>query len=130
METSAPAILEIALLLLAAAGAGWGARRLGLPAVIGYLAVGLVVSPFTPGFIANRGELQLLADIGVILLLFEVGIEIDLRRLRREQRALIWIALPRPSSPRSLVSRSASLPDSACWPPRSWGSASRSRRAS
>jgi CPA2 family monovalent cation:H+ antiporter-2 len=92
VETTAPAILEIALLLLAAAGAGWLARRLGLPAVIGYLAVGLVVSPFTPGFIANRGELQLLADIGVILLLFEVGIEIDLRRLRREQRALIWIA--------------------------------------
>jgi CPA2 family monovalent cation:H+ antiporter-2 len=92
VETTAPAILEIALLLLAAAGAGWGARRLGLPAVIGYLAVGLVVSPFTPGFIANRGELQLLADIGVILLLFEVGIEIDLRRLRREQRALMWIA--------------------------------------
>jgi CPA2 family monovalent cation:H+ antiporter-2 len=62
VETTAPAILEIALLLLAAAGAGWLSRRLGLPAVIGYLAVGLVVSPFTPGFIANRGELQLLAN--------------------------------------------------------------------
>ena len=92
METSAPAILELALLLLAAAAAGWVARRAGLPAVVGYLAVGAAVSPFTPGFVAHREQLELLADIGVILLLFEVGIEIDILRLRREQRALVWIA--------------------------------------
>jgi len=92
VETSAPAILELALLLLAAAAAGWVARRAGLPAVIGYLAVGAIVSPFTPGFVAQHGQLELLADIGVILLLFEVGIEIDIWRLRREQRALVWIA--------------------------------------
>jgi len=92
VETSAPAILELALLLLAAAAAGWVARRAGLPAVIGYLAVGAVVSPFTPGFVAHREQLELLADIGVILLLFEVGIEIDILRLRREQRSLVWIA--------------------------------------
>jgi CPA2 family monovalent cation:H+ antiporter-2 len=92
VETSAPAILELALLLLAAAGAGWLARRAGMPAVIGYLAVGALVSPFTPGFVAHREQLELLADIGVILLLFEVGIEIDILRLRREQRALVWIA--------------------------------------
>jgi CPA2 family monovalent cation:H+ antiporter-2 len=92
VETSAPAILELALLLLAAAGAGWLARRAGLPAVIGYLAVGALVSPFTPGLVAHREQLELLADIGVILLLFEVGIEIDVLRLRREQRALMWIA--------------------------------------
>lgn len=92
METTAPAILELALLLLAAAAAGWAARRFGLPAVIGYLAVGAVVSPFTPGFVAHREQLELLANIGVILLLFEVGIEIDLARMRREQRALLWVA--------------------------------------
>jgi len=92
VETSAPAILELALLLLAAAAAGWFARRAGLPAVIGYLVVGALVSPFTPGFVAHREQLELLADIGVILLLFEVGIEIDILRLRREQRALMWLA--------------------------------------
>jgi len=92
VETSAPAILELALVLLAAAAAGWVARRAGLPAVIGYLAVGAAVSPFTPGFVAHRQQLELLADIGVILLLFEVGIEIDILRLRREQRALVWVA--------------------------------------
>jgi CPA2 family monovalent cation:H+ antiporter-2 len=92
VEPSAPAILELGLLLLAAAAAGWVARRLGLPGVIGYLVVGALVSPFTPGFVAHREQLELLANIGVVLLLFEVGIEIDLWRLRREQRALLWVA--------------------------------------
>ena len=93
MELTAPIIAELGGLLLAAAAAGWVARRAGLPAVIGYLVVGVAVSPFTPGFVADRGQLHVLADIGVILLLFEVGIEIDVLRLRREQRGL-FVAAP------------------------------------
>jgi CPA2 family monovalent cation:H+ antiporter-2 len=93
MELTAPIIAELGGLLLAAAGAGWVARRAGLPAVIGYLAVGVAVSPFTPGFVAHRDELRVMADIGVILLLFEVGIEIDVMRIRREQRGL-FVAAP------------------------------------
>jgi CPA2 family monovalent cation:H+ antiporter-2 len=92
VDTTAPAILELGLLLLAAVGAGWLARRLRLPAVIGYLVVGLSVSPFTPGYIADRDRLQLLADLGVVLLLFEVGIEVDPARLRREHRNLLFMA--------------------------------------
>src|SRR5512137_683681 len=92
MDLTATSILEIGGLLLAAAGAGWLARRVGLPAVLGYLAVGILVSPFTPGYVADREQLQLLADLGVVLLLFEVGIEIDLGRIRREQRQLLWTA--------------------------------------
>jgi len=92
VELTAPIIAELGGLLLAAAAAGWVARRIGLPAVIGYLAVGVAVSPFTPGFVAHREQLRVLADIGVILLLFEVGIEIDLMRLRREQRGLFLAA--------------------------------------
>jgi monovalent cation:H+ antiporter-2, CPA2 family len=93
VELTAPIIAELGGLLLAAAGAGWLARRVGLPAVIGYLVVGVAVSPFTPGFVAHREQLHVLADIGVILLLFEVGIEIDVMRLRREQRGL-FVAAP------------------------------------
>jgi CPA2 family monovalent cation:H+ antiporter-2 len=91
MDASAPAILEIGLLLLAAASAGLLLRRFGLPAVIGYMIVGLLVSPFTPGYVADRHQLQLFADIGVVLLLFEVGIEIDPRELRRDRGRLLWI---------------------------------------
>ncbi len=72
--------------------AGWIARRIGLPAVVGYLALGIVVSPFTPGYVADHEQLQLLADLGVVLLLFEVGIEVDLLRIRSEQRGLILAA--------------------------------------
>jgi Kef-type K+ transport system membrane component KefB len=81
MEHTAPAILEIGAVLLVAAGAGWLARFAGVPAVVGYLAVGLLISPFTPGYVAHREQIQLLADFGVVLLLFEVGIEVDLLRL-------------------------------------------------
>jgi CPA2 family monovalent cation:H+ antiporter-2 len=92
MEETAPAVLEIGLVLVAAAAAGWLVRRVGLPATIGYLGVGLVISPFTPGYVANREQIQLLADVGIVLLLFEVGIEIDLVRLGREQRGLFVVA--------------------------------------
>lgn len=91
LET-APAVLEIGMVLLLAVGAGWLARRIGLPAVIGYLAVGLLVSPFTPGYSADRGQLQVLADVGVVLLLFEVGIEVNPLRLGREHRAVLLAA--------------------------------------
>jgi monovalent cation:H+ antiporter-2, CPA2 family len=92
MEETAPAVLELGLVLVAAAAAGWLARRLGLPSTIGYLAIGLVVSPFTPGYVADRHQIQLLADLGIVLLLFEVGIEIDLVRLGREHRPLFVVA--------------------------------------
>ncbi|HEV2013025.1 MAG TPA: cation:proton antiporter [Candidatus Dormibacteraeota bacterium] len=92
METTAPAIFEIGFVLLVAAIAGWLARRAGLPAVLGYLATGLLVSPFTPGYVADRHQLQIFADVGVVLLLFEVGIELDLAELGRERGSLFWAA--------------------------------------
>jgi len=92
VESTAPAVFEIGFILLAAAVAGWVARRLGLPAVIGYLAIGLLVSPFTPGYVAERQQLLLFADVGVVLLLFEVGIELDPLELGRERGRLFWLA--------------------------------------
>jgi CPA2 family monovalent cation:H+ antiporter-2 len=92
VETTAPAIFEIGFVLLVAAIAGWLARRAGLPAVFGYLATGLLVSPFTPGFVADRHQLQVFADVGVVLLLFEVGIELDIAELGRERGRLLWAA--------------------------------------
>lgn len=87
---TAPLVLNIALVLLLAATLGFIARRLGLPAIVGYLLTGLLVSPFTPGLVAGTEQLAVLADIGVVLLLFEVGIEINLPKLSREQRPILW----------------------------------------
>lgn len=86
-------ILEIGVILLGAALVGFGFRRLGLPAVVGYLLVGLVIGPFTPGYVADRHQIQVLADVGVVLLLFEVGIELDLRALKREPLGIL-VAVP------------------------------------
>jgi CPA2 family monovalent cation:H+ antiporter-2 len=87
---TAPLVLNVGVVLTAAATMGFMARKIGLPSVIGYLITGLLVSPFTPGFVAENNQLALLADIGVVLLLFEVGIELDLKRISREQKALLW----------------------------------------
>ncbi|HET7699445.1 MAG TPA: cation:proton antiporter [Candidatus Limnocylindria bacterium] len=92
MATALP-VLEIGLVLLVAAIIGVGARRAGLPAVVGYLAVGLLVGPFTPGYVVDREQIEILADVGVALLLFEVGIELDLRSLAREPRGIL-VAVP------------------------------------
>ncbi len=87
---TAPLVLNVGVVLIAAATMGFAARRLGLPAVFGYILTGLLVSPFTPGFVADNDQLALLADIGVVLLLFEVGIEIDIKRISREQKSILW----------------------------------------
>ena len=89
MET-AHLVLDIGLALLLAAAFGWVARKLGLPAVVGYLAAGLAVSTFTPGYEADRHQIELMAELGVVFLLFEVGIEVDLGHLRREHGGLLW----------------------------------------
>ncbi|MEI8334402.1 MAG: cation:proton antiporter [Chloroflexota bacterium] len=90
MDETAVLIFDIGFVLLLAAVAGWVARRLGLPDVLGYLVVGIVVNPTTPGFVAEPTEMAVLADVGVILLLFQVGLEMDLRRIRRDAGALFW----------------------------------------
>ena len=80
---TAPLVLVVGVVLLGAAIMGFAARKVGLPAVVGYLLTGLLVSPFKSAFLESYDQLSLLADIGVVLLLFEVGIEIDLRRISR-----------------------------------------------
>jgi K+:H+ antiporter len=90
MEETAIPIFELGMVFLAAAVFGFVSRRLGLPAVIGYLMVGLVAFELLPeGSKPDDEFVRLLADVGVVLLLFEVGIELDVGRLRREHRSLI-----------------------------------------
>ncbi|HEX2202004.1 MAG TPA: YbaL family putative K(+) efflux transporter [Longimicrobium sp.] len=53
---------------------GFAATRLRLPPLVGYLLAGVAVGPFTPGFVADAGLASQLAEIGVILLMFGVGL--------------------------------------------------------
>lgn len=74
-------IATIAGGLTAAFLGGFAARRLGLPPIVGYLVAGLLVGPFTPGFVADPEVATELAEIGVILLMFGVGLHFSFRDL-------------------------------------------------
>jgi CPA2 family monovalent cation:H+ antiporter-2 len=60
---------------------GYLAHRLRLSPIVGYLLAGVVVGPFTPGYVADRDVAQRFAEIGVILLLFGMGLRFHLREL-------------------------------------------------
>jgi CPA2 family monovalent cation:H+ antiporter-2 len=78
---------EIALISTVAVGlvyaliCGYIANRLHLPPLVGYLLAGIVVGPFTPGFVADAKLAPQLAEIGVILLMFGVGLHFSVRDL-------------------------------------------------
>ncbi|CAN5606467.1 YbaL family putative K(+) efflux transporter [soil metagenome] len=90
MEHGGELITTIALGLSAAFLAGLIARRLGLPSIVGYLLAGVALGPFTPGLFANQDIATELAEIGVILLMFGVGIHFSFRDLL----AVRGIAIP------------------------------------
>jgi K+:H+ antiporter len=84
---------SLAVTLLAALGSalvlGALAHRLGLAPMIGYIAAGLVVGPFTPGVVANPDEVLGLADIGVALLMFSIGLRVRREELREVGRLVV-----------------------------------------
>ncbi len=90
---------DIDLLLTVAAGLGLAfvfglaAARFHLPTILGYLLAGVVVGPFTPGFVADGGLASQLAEIGVILLMFGVGLHFSLDDLMEVRRIAIPGAL-------------------------------------
>jgi CPA2 family monovalent cation:H+ antiporter-2 len=60
---------------------GFVAARLRLPPILGYLLAGIAVGPFTPGFVADTGLAGQLAEIGVMLMMFGVGMHFSVRDL-------------------------------------------------
>jgi CPA2 family monovalent cation:H+ antiporter-2 len=67
--------------LAAALILGYVTQRLGLSPIVGYLLAGVVVGPHTPGFVANSELAEQLAEIGVILLMFGVGLHFHVKEL-------------------------------------------------
>jgi monovalent cation:H+ antiporter-2, CPA2 family len=76
-------LINIAVALAAAFIGGLIARRLGLPTIIGYLLAGIAIGPFTPGFVGDIETISQLAELGVILLMFGVGLSISFKDLRK-----------------------------------------------
>jgi CPA2 family monovalent cation:H+ antiporter-2 len=82
-------ISTIAIGLVAAFAGGLVAQRLRLPTIVGYIAAGVALGPFTPGIIADTQIASELAEIGVILLMFGVGIEFSIKDLLAVRRIAI-----------------------------------------
>lgn len=74
---------DIILLIVAAFACGLLLQRLGQPLILGYIAAGVVLGPHTPGItVSNAHEVERLAEIGVALLLFALGLEFSLKDLK------------------------------------------------
>jgi CPA2 family monovalent cation:H+ antiporter-2 len=81
---------DLAYVLMAAVAGGAVARLAGQPLILGYVLGGVFISPLTPGpSVSDLHAFELFAEIGVILLMFSIGIEFSLRDLLRVK----WVAL-------------------------------------
>ncbi|HVK12172.1 MAG TPA: cation:proton antiporter, partial [Gemmataceae bacterium] len=82
-------ILTLAGGLAAALVAGYVTHRVGLSPIVGYLAAGIAVGPHTPGFVADVHLAEQLAEVGVILLMFGVGLHFHLEELLAVRRVAV-----------------------------------------
>src|SRR5215212_2224647 len=81
---------DIALILVAALLGGIVARQLGLPLILGYILAGVLVGPNTGGpTVGDVHEIEVLAEIGVALLLFTIGLHFSLSELRPVRRVAL-----------------------------------------
>jgi CPA2 family monovalent cation:H+ antiporter-2 len=84
---------DLILMLAAGLGAalilGYFTQRLGLSPIVGYLIAGVLVGPHTPGFAANVVVAEQLAEVGVILIMFGVGLQFHLEELLAVRRIAI-----------------------------------------
>ncbi|TVR98230.1 MAG: cation:proton antiporter [Rhodospirillales bacterium] len=79
MESSAADLTQIALVTTAAVLAGLALTRLRQPAIVGYILAGVLLGPSGAGLIESSDSIQTLAELGVLMLLFVIGMELSLR---------------------------------------------------
>ena len=87
-------LTEILIVLVAAKAAAEVSERIGIPAVVGEILAGVIVGPSVLGMVDGHDEvLVTLGELGVILLLLEVGMEMDLAELAKVGRASFQVAV-------------------------------------
>src|SRR5258708_18464298 len=92
MPHHTPLIGTLVIAIVLAFILGAGANRLQISPLVGYVLAGVLVGPFTPGYVADQAISSHLAEIGVILLMFRVGLHFSLTDLLSVKA----IAIPRP----------------------------------
>ncbi len=90
MVTDPIVFRDLAYVFVAAVLGGGLARLAGQPLILGYVLGGILISPLTPGpSVSDVRTFQLFAEVGVVLLMFSIGIEFSLRDLLRVK----WVTL-------------------------------------
>jgi len=79
-------LTEITLVIVAALAGGLGLARLKQPPILGYILAGILLGPSGMGLIQSREQVGLLAELGVLLLLFVVGMDLSLRTFKK-----VWV---------------------------------------
>ena len=82
-------ILDLGGAIVAALIGGAIAVRLRQPAVVGYMLAGVLIGPLMPGSVGGPEQIAILAEVGVVLLLFALGVEFSIRELRSVGRVVI-----------------------------------------
>lgn len=95
-------LLDILLILVAAKAGAEISERIGIPAVIGEITAGLLLGPSLLGWVETTESIALLAEIGVILLLLQVGMEMDLREMGKVGGASLGVAFAGIAAPFAL----------------------------
>jgi CPA2 family monovalent cation:H+ antiporter-2 len=86
--------LELTLILLVAAVLGVVAfRMMNLPPMLGYLSVGILIGPHALGLAANSQATHLLAEFGVVFLMFSIGLEFSLPKLKSMRRSVFGLGM-------------------------------------
>lgn len=80
-----PLLQDLAIVMIIGSAMAFLCRRLGQPIVIGYLVSGLIIGPHTPPFalIKDQGTIRTMADLGLVFLMFSLGLEFSLPKLRK-----------------------------------------------
>ena len=93
MEGHSSSITELAIVVVAALGCGLLMRYFRQPILLGYILAGAALGPSGFGFVENRDQVRLLAELGVLMLLFFIGMELPLRGLKAVWRIAILTTL-------------------------------------
>ncbi|MGB3625703.1 MAG: cation:proton antiporter, partial [Henriciella sp.] len=91
-STPVDALIPAMTLLAAGGAAALVSKALRLSPIVGYLAVGILIGPHAFRLIEESPTTHLLAELGVVFLLFDIGLHVSLRELRESGRDLVGLA--------------------------------------
>jgi CPA2 family monovalent cation:H+ antiporter-2 len=90
MPHDLPLLEDLLILLFASVPIAFISSRLRLPIIVGFMVTGVLIGPFGLGLISDVAAVEAMAEIGVVLLLFTIGLEFSLRRIIELKRLVLW----------------------------------------